>query len=86
MRSAAMRVECSFVVVDLVEQDAARLALRLDHVEAPAARFILHRGARIGIDHLAEPGLRARSQPEVDDDDEAAHRPAPTKSVLRRAT
>ena len=76
-----MRVERRFIVVDLVEQDAVRLALRLDHVEAAAAGFVLHRGARIGIDDPAEPGLRARLQPEVDDDDEAAHRPAPTISV-----
>src|SRR5688572_4132362 len=66
-----MRIERRAVVVDLVEHDAVALTCRLQHVEAPAARFFKARDPRVLVDQAPEVRHRARLQAEIHQDDKA---------------
>ena len=81
MRRVLVRLEGRAVVIDFVEQDAVRLARRLQHVETAAARLVARRGAGIRVDEAAEGRPRAGLQAEIDDDHEAAHCRRPTISM-----
>src|SRR5438105_311916 len=67
-------------VIDFIEQDAIRIACRLENIEAAASRLPTAGCAGIGVDRQPEPGARLRLEVEIDEDDIEAHCSRPMAS------